>query len=81
MRGCHAGYDAEWNEQTVLGAEHELAYARDASDPRCLIKGMLLDVPRRLCAGDVARSRIVALGRGTTSGVARLIRQERLRLG
>lgn len=81
MRGCHTGYDAEWNEQTVLGAEHELAYTREPSDPGGLIKGMLLDVARCLSTGDVAHLRVVRLRRGATSARAQFIRHKRSRLG
>ncbi len=45
MRGRHAGDDPERDEQAVLGAEHELADAREPPDPGGLTEGMLLDVP------------------------------------
>ena len=64
MRGRHAGDDAERDEQTVLGAEHELADAREPADPRRLTEGMLLDMPRCLSVGSVVVLRIVGLGRG-----------------
>jgi hypothetical protein len=48
MGGRHARDDPEGDEQAVLGAEHELADAREPPDPRGLTEGMLLNVPRRL---------------------------------
>ena len=53
MRGRHAGDDPERDEQAVLGAEHELADAREPPDPGGLTEGMLLDVPSRFGAGRV----------------------------
>lgn len=80
MRGCPAGDDTERDEQTVLGAEHELADAREPPDPRRLTDGMLLDVPRRFGAGSVVDLLIVGLGRGAISAVARFSGQKRSRL-
>jgi hypothetical protein len=51
MRGSHARYDPERDEQSVLGAKHELADAREPADPRSLTEGMLLDVLCRFGAG------------------------------
>jgi hypothetical protein len=62
LRGCHAGDDAEWDEQSVLGAEYELADAREPPDPCRLTKGMLLDVPRGVGAGSVVVLSIAGLG-------------------
>ena len=61
MRGCHAGDDPERDEQAVLGAEHELADAREPPDPRRLTEGMLLDMPLRLVRGQ--RGLLVGLRR------------------
>jgi hypothetical protein len=77
LRGCHAGDDAEWDEQSVLGAEYELADAREPPDPCLLTKGMLLDVPRGVGAGGVVVLPIVGLGRRAISTVARFIGCER----
>src|SRR5581483_9048517 len=46
----HAGDDPERDEQPVLGAEHELADAREAPDPGRFAERVLLDVPPRLSA-------------------------------
>jgi hypothetical protein len=63
-RAGHAGDDAERDEQAVLGAEHELANARKASDPGGFTEGVLLDVPRRLVAGRCACDHVGLMRRG-----------------
>ena len=77
MRGRHAGDDTERDEQTVLGAEHELADAREPADPRRLAEGMLLDVPRCFGVGSVVVLRFAGLGRGAVSE-CHCLRLERL---
>jgi hypothetical protein len=77
LRGCHAGDDAEWDEQSVLGAEYELADAREPPDPCLLTKGMLLDVLRGVGAGSVVVLSIAVSGRRAISTVARFIGCER----
>ena len=41
MCGGHAGDDPERDEQTVLGAEHELADTREPPDPGRFAEGVL----------------------------------------
>ena len=56
MRGRHAGDDSKRDEQAVLGAEHQLADAREPPDPRRLAEGMLGDVVRVASARASVRS-------------------------
>ena len=59
LRGSHTGDDTERDEQTVLGAEHELSDAREPPDPRGLTEGVLADVPCRFLAD---RNRVASVG-------------------
>jgi hypothetical protein len=73
MGGRHAGDDPERDEQAVLGAEHELADAREPPDPRGLTEGMLLDVPRVLGAdsGLIDGGCVVVSPRGASAAPGR----------
>ena len=53
-RGRHTGHDPERNQETILRAEHELADAGEATDPRGLAKRMVGDVALRLGSNIVA---------------------------
>ena len=50
MSGSHARHHPERDEEAVLGAEHELADAREPTDPCGLTEGVLVDVSARLVA-------------------------------
>jgi hypothetical protein len=54
MRRRHPGNNAEWDEESILCAQHELADSGEPPDPRGLAEGMLLDVPHRFGAGRLA---------------------------